>query len=93
MSHVFQIPDNLYEKLAAYAARQEQTPETLFLAWVNEITRRQAPLRSSCAGNTMKCQVKRPAMMRWRRSNKHLRMCWTGILPGIVRRRCCCIRE
>lgn len=39
MSHVFQIPDDLYEKLAAYAAKQEQTPETLFLAWVSEITR------------------------------------------------------
>jgi len=40
MSHVFQIPDDLYEKLAAYAAQQEQTPETLLLAWVSEITRR-----------------------------------------------------
>ena len=40
MSHVFQIPDDLYEKLAAYAAQQEQTPETLILAWVSEITRR-----------------------------------------------------
>ncbi len=39
MSHVFQIPDDLYEKLAAYAAQQEQTPETLLLAWVSEITR------------------------------------------------------
>jgi hypothetical protein len=40
MSHVFQIPDDLYEKLAAYAAQREQTPETLLLAWVSEIMRR-----------------------------------------------------
>ena len=40
MSHVFQISDDLYEKLVAYAAQREQTPETLFLAWVSEITRR-----------------------------------------------------
>lgn len=30
MSHVFQLSDEQYAKLATYAAQQEQTPETLF---------------------------------------------------------------
>src|SRR5438270_13486235 len=37
MSHVFQISDDLYAKLEAYAAQHEQTPESLFLAWVNDL--------------------------------------------------------
>jgi hypothetical protein len=38
MSHVFRLSDEQYAKLAAYAARQKQTPETLFEKWVNEVT-------------------------------------------------------
>ncbi len=38
MSHVFQLSDEQYAKLAAYAAQHEQTPETLFQAWVNDLT-------------------------------------------------------
>lgn len=41
MSHVFQIPDDLYTKLAMYAAQRNQTPENLFLAWVREVAQKQ----------------------------------------------------
>jgi hypothetical protein len=37
MSHVFQLSDEQYAKLAAYAAQRKQTPETLFQAWVNDL--------------------------------------------------------
>ncbi len=60
MSHVFQIPDDLYEKLAAYAAQQEQTPETLLLAWVSEITRRlEASQPSDCDHKNQANRVER----------------------------------
>lgn len=39
MGHTFQTSDEQYEKLAAYAAQQGQTPETLFQEWVSMITR------------------------------------------------------
>ncbi len=42
MSHVFQLSDKQYAKLAAYAAQHKQTPETLFQAWLSEITRNKA---------------------------------------------------
>jgi hypothetical protein len=38
MSHVFQLSDEQYAKLAAYAAQRKQTPERLFQAWVNDLT-------------------------------------------------------
>jgi hypothetical protein len=38
MNHTFQLSDEQYAKLAAYADQQNQTPETLFQSWVNEIT-------------------------------------------------------
>lgn len=38
MSHIFQISDEQYAKLAAYAAQSKQTPETLFQNWVGEVT-------------------------------------------------------
>lgn len=41
MSHVFQIPDDLYTQLATYAAQHNQTPETLFLAWAKEVAHEQ----------------------------------------------------
>ncbi len=40
MSHIFQVSDEQYAKLAAYAAQQKQTPERLFLIWVSEIAQR-----------------------------------------------------
>ena len=39
MGHTFQTSDEQYAKLAAYAAQQGQTPETLFQEWVSMITR------------------------------------------------------
>lgn len=36
MSHVFQLPDEQYTKLVTYAAQQNQTPEALLQAWINE---------------------------------------------------------
>jgi hypothetical protein len=36
MSHVFQIPDDIYAEIAAYAARHGQTPDALFLTLVTE---------------------------------------------------------
>jgi hypothetical protein len=47
MSHAFQISDELYEKLAAYAAQQKQTPEKLFLEWVSEIAQRWEEVQTS----------------------------------------------
>ena len=41
MSHVFQIPDDLYTELVTYASQRNQTPETLFLAWAREVTQKQ----------------------------------------------------
>ena len=38
MSHVFQLSDEQYAKLAAYAAQHEQTPERLFQTWVDDLT-------------------------------------------------------
>ena len=37
MSHVFQLSDEQYAKLAAYAAQHEQTPEILFQTWVDDL--------------------------------------------------------
>jgi hypothetical protein len=37
MSHEFQISDEQYAKLAAYAAQHEQTPEILFQTWVDDL--------------------------------------------------------
>jgi hypothetical protein len=37
MSHVFQLSDEQYAKLAAYAAQREQTPERLFQTWVDDL--------------------------------------------------------
>jgi len=47
MSHAFQIPDDLYTKLAMYAAQRNQTPENLFLAWAREVTQKQEESRTS----------------------------------------------
>jgi len=37
MNHVFQLSQEQYEKIAAYAERQEQTPEGLFHMWIDEV--------------------------------------------------------
>src|SRR5947209_19420275 len=37
MSHEFQLSDEQYAKLAAYAAQYEQTPEILFQTWVADL--------------------------------------------------------
>src|SRR5947209_5764684 len=37
MSHIFQLSDEQYAKLAAYAAQHEQTPERLFQTWVDDL--------------------------------------------------------
>ena len=39
MNHVFQLSHEEYEKIAAYAEQQEQTPEDLFHKWVDEVIR------------------------------------------------------
>ncbi len=38
MAHVFEIPDDLYEKLEAYAEKHQQTPEELFISWARQLT-------------------------------------------------------
>ncbi|HEX6484570.1 MAG TPA: hypothetical protein VF043_37470 [Ktedonobacteraceae bacterium] len=40
MSHIFQLSDEEYTKLAVYAKQHKQTPEKLFKSWVNEMTHR-----------------------------------------------------
>jgi hypothetical protein len=37
MDHTFQVSEEQYAKLTAYAVEQKETPETLFQAWVSEI--------------------------------------------------------
>ena len=32
MSHIFQVPDEIYTEIAAYAARRGQTPDALLMA-------------------------------------------------------------
>jgi hypothetical protein len=39
MSHVFELTDEQYAALEAYARKQEQSPEEAFLAWVTAMTR------------------------------------------------------
>jgi hypothetical protein len=34
MSHIFQVPDEIYTEIAAYAARRGQTPDALLMALV-----------------------------------------------------------
>jgi hypothetical protein len=48
MAHVFEIPDELYEKLRTVARERQQTPEALFQAWLKQVT---TPPPSSSWGN------------------------------------------
>jgi len=34
MSHAFQVPDDIYTEIAAYAAQRGQTPDALLIALV-----------------------------------------------------------
>lgn len=38
MAHIIEIPDELYERLLAFAREHHQTPEALFLAWAAQVT-------------------------------------------------------
>ena len=42
MAHVIEVPDELYEKLLAFARKQQQTPEALFLSWAARATEQPA---------------------------------------------------
>lgn len=48
MNHAFQLSDEQYARLAAYAAQYKQTPETLFQTWLNEMTQK---AKESAASN------------------------------------------
>ena len=37
MSHTFQLSDEQFASLAAFAAKHKQTPEMLFQAWLSEL--------------------------------------------------------
>jgi len=39
MEHIFHISEEQYAKLAIYAARRKQTPETLFQDWIKAVAR------------------------------------------------------
>jgi len=53
MGHTFQISDEEYAKLAAYAAKQGQSPEMLFLECVRAITRDMEKIASVSSGRPM----------------------------------------
>lgn len=38
MSQIFRLSDEEYATLAAYAEQRNQTPEILFLSWLQEVT-------------------------------------------------------
>src|SRR5579863_10361570 len=50
MNRAFQLSDEQYARLAAYAAQYKQTPETLFQTWVNELTQK---VKESAASNQL----------------------------------------
>lgn len=41
MSHVFQIPDEIYQELTNYATSYGKTPEAIFLEWVADIRQKE----------------------------------------------------
>lgn len=49
MSHIFQLSNEQYEKIAAYAEQQERTPEDLFHMWVDEVIHQIEVLNTSIA--------------------------------------------
>jgi len=42
MYHTFQVSEEQYAKLTAYALEQKETPEALFQGWVSEVLRQEA---------------------------------------------------
>lgn len=40
MSHILEVPDDLYRKIAHYATEAKQEPDTLILSWVTEAAQR-----------------------------------------------------
>lgn len=42
MAHTIEVPDEVYDKLLAFARRQQQTPEALFLEWASRVTEQPA---------------------------------------------------
>jgi hypothetical protein len=71
MSHVFQLSDEQYAKLAAYAAQRNQTPETLFQAWVNDLIHDlEEPLSTSI--EQADCIVQNLAYTRQRIAHQHI---------------------
>ncbi len=58
MQHVFQVSDEQYAKLAAYAARRKQTPESLFQSWVRAVTKNAEKSPSTSNVNSMSAENK-----------------------------------
>jgi hypothetical protein len=46
MGHAIQVPDELYDKLAAYAKDHGHTPEDLVVAWVADVVRQAGSQRT-----------------------------------------------
>ncbi len=42
MSHTFRVSDEEYAEIVSYAQSHDETPETLFQAWVSEVIRQEA---------------------------------------------------
>ena len=42
MSHTFHVSDEQYAEIFSYAQSHDETPETLFQAWVSEVVRQEA---------------------------------------------------
>lgn len=59
MNHMFQISDEEYARLAAYAARYQQTPEKLFQEWVWRVTHNSETVSPSRKSPTQKQQEER----------------------------------
>jgi hypothetical protein len=43
MSHTIQVPDEVYEAIAAYAQKHGQTPEEAISAWAADVRQHEAP--------------------------------------------------
>ena len=60
MSHVFELSDEQYAALEAYARKQGQTPEEAFLAWVAAMTTRQPGSRAKKGSQPPAVAAKEP---------------------------------
>ena len=52
MSHTLEVPDDLYRKIANYAAEAAQEPDALMLAWVAEAAKRLSDSAPTATGAT-----------------------------------------